>query len=350
MARVPRPEDDSWGSYWAKIAPGFLFCLALGALARWIESSLIPEDLFVVNYVLIAILLGLAARNLAKIPPVLEDGIEFSAKICLFIGIVLLGAGLNLGRIFTLGGMALIMVTGSITLSIVLCGWLARRIGAGERWGHLVGAGIGVCGVSAIIALAPAIKAREKEILTAIGAALLTDMVVLLGLPSLAHPLEWSDMLVGFMAGVVPSNTAQCIAIGHAYSDAAGAIATVVKSARNALLPVVILVLTYIYTARGLPVGERASLGLLWSKFPKFIVGLLIAATLATVGLITPAAAESAGLLSSWFFVICFVAIGAGINVRSLGGQDASVIGFGFLMTAVLGIYAYLFSRFLLSL
>lgn len=351
MAQIPPETHRTWSSYIISVMPGLLLCFALGMAARWLDANFIPEQLFVVNYVLIAILLGMFVRNCLPLPQeIFGEGIDFSAKICLYVGIVLLGARLDLVEIFTIGTNALIMVSISIAFCIAICGWFARRLGEGERWGHLVGVGIGVCGVSAIMAVAPAIKAKKREIVTAIGAALLTDVMVLLALPAVGGMLGWGDMLAGFTAGVVPSNTAQCIAIGHAYSDGAGAVATIVKSARNALMPVVVLVITYVYTRRGLPVGEKVRASLLWSKFPKFIVGLLVAACLATAGLISPEGAAAARTLSTWFFVTCFVAIGAGIDIRQLRGKDAAVIGFGFPMTLILWGYVYIYGSIVLQL
>ena len=349
MPKIP-PSQSSWTGYLKDISPGFLLCVILGALARYIHLKYVPEQLFIFNHVLIAILLGLILRNLVGIPRAFSNGIEFSTRICLYIGIVLLGASLNLYEIFSVGSAAIFMVAVSITFSIFFCGWIVKRITGNERWGHLIGTGIGVCGVSAIIALAPAIKARQKEIFTAIGIAILNDVMVLAALPLIAHAMGWSDLLAGFVAGAVPANTAQAIAIGHAYSDSAGAIATIVKSARNTLLPVVVVVMTYLYIRKGLPVGEKIRPGLLWSKFPKFIVGLLIAASLSTSGLIGPEGIAAAKTLSSWFFLVCFVGIGAGINLRELGRQDLAVISFGFLMTVLLGFYAYYYSTVVLML
>lgn len=250
---------------------------------------------------------------------------------------------MDLTRVFAVGSRALFMVAISITLAILFCGQMARRLGGTTRGGHLIGVGIGVCGVSAIMATAPAIRARDKEIVTAIGAALLTDVLVLILLPLIGHPLGWSCNMAGFIAGIVPSNTAQCIAIGYAYSTEAGAIATIVKSARNALLPIVVLVITYVYTKQGLPVGEKVRVSLLWHKFPKFILGFLAAALLTTMGAVSAAGIAVARELSTWFFVTCFVGIGAGIEVKELGRHDVAVIGLGFVTTFLLWIYVYLF-------
>lgn len=348
---MPPQKYDSWKSYLLAVLPGLLVCFVLGAAARWVDANLVPDQLFIFNYVLIAILAGLALRNLFPFTmSVLGEGMTFSAKICLFIGIVLLGARMDLTEIFSIGSSAIVMVAISITFCVLICGWFAKKMGAGERWGHLVGVGIGVCGVSAIMATAPAIRAREREIVTAIGAALLTDVMVLFALPTFAATFAWTDALTGFTAGVVPSNTAQCIAIGYAHSDAAGAVAAVVKSARNALMPVAILALTYFYTRRGLPTGEKLRVGLLWSKFPKFVVGLLVAAGLTTLGFVGPQTAAMASTLSTWFFLACFVAIGAGIDIRSIKHQDLAVIAFGFPMTIILWVYVYLYGNLVLGI
>jgi uncharacterized integral membrane protein (TIGR00698 family) len=349
LAKIPPSQYSGWLEYIKAILPGFLLCLALGVLAKWIDRFLIPDWLIFFNYVLLAIILGLAVKNLIPLPAHFFAGIEFSTKICLYIGIVLLGAKLNLFEIFAVGGKALIMVALSITLCLFLGGWLGKRLFGNERWGHLIGAGLGVCGVSAIIALAPVIKAREKEVVLALGIALLADILVLLALPAIAIPLNWGDNLTGFMAGVVPANTAQCIAIGYSYSEAAGIVTTIVKSARNSFLPIVIIVLTYIYTKKGLPVGEKVCLQLLWHKFPKFIFGLLIAAALSTFGFFTPEAINIAGDLSSWFFVLCFVGIGAGIDFRLFRRQDLGIISFGLFITILLGLYVYLYSTIFLA-
>lgn len=335
--------------YLHSIYPGAALCVLLGFGAKYLDTFVIPGHFFLLNYVLLAIIMGLLARNLFSLAKKYDAGIEFCTKICLYIGIVLLGAGLNLAEIFSIGLKAILMVAISITISISLCGWMAKKIGAGQRWGHLLGAGIGICGVSAIIAMAPVIKAREREIITAIGSVLIIDIMVLAALPSLGHTLGWGDSLAGFIAGVVPANTAQCIAIGHAYSGPAGTIATIVKSARNALLPLVILVMTFVYTLRGLPVGEKVRPGMLWHKFPKFIVGLLIAATLSTLGLIPAPGIGLAKNLSVWFFVVCFAGIGASINLKELGGQILRVAGLGIVMMVVVWFYAYLYSVFVLS-
>ena len=338
--KIPPPKYKRWASYVRGIIPGLLFCLLFGALAVWIDGNVFGNIVFI-NYVIIAILLGLLINNITIIPEAFRSGINISTKACLSIGIVLLGAGLNLSKILSIGSVSLVMVAVSITFCIAFCGWLAKKMGTEERWGHLVGTGLGVCGISAIIAMAPAIKAKEKEIITAISAVIIADIIVLVTLPLLGHPLGWSNTLGGFIAGIVPANTAQSIAIGYAYSSAAGEIATIIKSARNGLLPLVVLSMTIVYTKKGLPVGEKIRLALLWSKFPKFIIGFLVAATLSTAGLIPPAGVATAKTLATWFFIVCFVGLGAGINLKGFSGKDVKILFLTFVTIFIIWLYVY---------
>jgi len=292
----------------------------------------------------------LLLRNLRPLPEFFNPGVEFSAKTCLYAGIIFLGARLNLLEIFSVGASAIILVMTSITACLYICGKLTGTTHNNERWGHLIGAGIGVCGISAIIALSPVIKAKEKEMLTAVGAVLLNDIILIVLLPAVGNVFNWGDIFFGYMAGVVSSNTAQSIAIGYSYSDLSGSVTTVVKSVRNALMPLFILGMAYLYSKKGLPVGSRVGPKILWDKFPKFIIWFLLAALLNTFGLITGDTVSIAGEISSWFFVVSFVGIGASIDIRQIGIGDLSILFIGLGMAALVGFYAFIYINYILLL
>ena len=351
MAKIPSEQYDNWSSYLKALMPGLIFCILLGILSWYLEKLAYNRwgQNIPLNYVFIAIILGILAKNIFKLGDTFMEGINFSTKVFLYVGVVLIGAKLNLVQIFKVGSGALIMVFISITLVVLGAGWISNRYKMGYRVGHLVGTGIAVCGVSAIIATAPAIKAKDKELIIAIGASLLTDVMCLFGIPLLGHHLGWNDTFVGYLSGVTPSNTAQCIATGFAYSDLSGNVATITKSARNALMPVVILFLVYYYTKKGLPVGEKVRIGLLWSKFPKFVLGLLVLSTLASFGLFTPEMIKTTTHMYKWLFSFCFVGIGAAVDFKQFQGRDISPIVAGFVLTFILFGYAFLFSGYVLG-
>ena len=351
MAKIPSEQYDTWGSYLKALMPGLLYCVVLGVFSWYLEKIAYAAwgKNIPLNYVFIAIILGIVTRNLFKLGDTFIEGINFSTKVFLYVGVVLIGAKLNLVQIFKVGSGALVMVSISITLMVLGAGWISNRYKLGYRVGHLVGTGIGVCGVSAIIATAPAIKATDKELIIAIGASLLTDVMCLFGIPLLGHYFHWNDLFVGYLSGVTPSNTAQCIATGFAYSDMSGNVATITKSARNALMPVLILALVYYYTKKGLPVGEKVRIGLLWSKFPKFVLGLLVLASIASFGLFNKEMIHTTTNMYKWLFSFCFVGIGAAVDFKQFQGRDIAPIIAGFCLTFVLFAYAFLFAGYIIG-
>ncbi|OIP66729.1 MAG: hypothetical protein CO150_07405 [Nitrospirae bacterium CG_4_9_14_3_um_filter_53_35] len=351
MAKIPPEKYKNGSSYLKALMPGLIYCMGLGVLSWYLEKAAYAHwgKNIPLNYVFIAIILGMLTKNIFKMGDVFQEGINFSTKVFLYIGVVLIGAKLNLVQIFKVGSGALVMVSISITMMVLGAGYISNKYQMGHRLGHLIGTGIGVCGVSAIIATAPAIKATDKELIIAIGASLLTDVMCLFGIPLLGHYFGWNDVFVGYLSGTTPSNTAQCIATGFAYSDMAGNVATITKSARNALMPVLILALVYYYTKKGLPVGEKVRLGILWSKFPKFVLGLLVLSALASFGLFTPEMVKTTTHLYQWFFSFCFVGIGAAVDFKQFHKRDLAPIAAGFVLTFILFAYAFLFAGYVLG-
>jgi uncharacterized integral membrane protein (TIGR00698 family) len=351
MPKIPPEKYTGWISYFKALMPGVLLCVSLGFVAWYLERVVYGRfgKNIPLNYVIIAIILGILARNVFRLGERFDEGVAFSTKVFLYVGVILIGARLNILQILKVGSGALVMVSISIAGMILGAGYISNKYRLGHRVGNLVGTGIGVCGVSAIIATAPAIKATNKELLIAIGASLLTDVMCLLGIPLLGHYLGWNDTFVGYLSGTTPSNTAQCIATGFAFSDTAGTVATITKSARNALMPVVILALVYYYTKKGLPVGEKVRIGLLWSKLPKFVLGLLVLSGMASLSLFTPEMVTVMKHMYTWLFAFCFVGIGAGVDFSQFKKRDLAPIIAGFLLTFVLFGYAYVFAGYVLG-
>jgi uncharacterized integral membrane protein (TIGR00698 family) len=346
MAKLPPEKYHTWPKYIFAVAPG-LFAAVFFAYLAWQLDRSTPASL-PFNFVFYAILFGILLKNVFRLPSVFSAGMSFSARILLFIGVIFMGGSMNLMKIVDTGLNALLLVIFTITVMVFLAIWIGKKWGVDEKSSHLIGIGAGVCGVSAILALAPVIKAREKHILTAIATVLLTDVFVLFTLPLLVHLSGISEIFAGYWAGAVASNTAQSIATGFAVGDVAGQVATVTKTARNALMAIIVLFFAYYYARRGLPVGAKVSMGLLWDKFPKFVLGFLILSLLTTAGLFTEETVAFFKAMSSWLFAACFVGIGMEINFKEMGRQDFKPIALGFMLIIILAVTAGLFIRFIL--
>lgn len=341
MAKLPPQKYNSWSQYFLNILPGFLLAL-VGAVFVWSLVSVTPPS-WPVNYVLYSIVLGMVLRNVVKLPVIFKEGLGFSAKILLFMGVIFLGGTIDISVIIATGPHAIILAIIAVTSMITLSYVLGRFIGLPEDSKALLGIGMGVCGVSAIVALTPVIKAKERYILTAIVASLLNSVILLFTIPILVHWISMPELLAGYWSGAISSNTAQAIATGFAIGEEAGTIATITKTARNALMAFAILYFAYSYTRKGLPIGVKLRPLLIWEKFPKFIFGLIIMSLLSTFGLFTAEVMAQFKDLSRWFFMICFVGMGYEISFRDFKLNDFKPVLFGLFLSLILAVVAYLY-------
>src|SRR5450755_279348 len=286
QASVPR---TSLLSRIAGLVPGLLLLLAVGYAGKFIEQSITAykvshhKTLPNIEYVLWAILIGLAIANTVGVPRIFRAGVA-TYDFWLKLGIVLLGARFLIGDVLHLGGISLGLVAVEITLALVVIHLLGRVFGLNPKLTSLLAVGSSICGVSAIIAAEGAIDADENDAAYAIAAILALGAISLFTFPLIGHALHFSDRAYGLWAGLAVDNTAEATAAGALYSDAAGKVAVLAKSTRNAIIGFVVLGYALYWSSRGQShvVGNKAAF--LWQKFPKFVLGFLLISILATVG------------------------------------------------------------------
>jgi uncharacterized membrane protein YadS len=130
-----------------------------------------------------------------------------------------------------------------------------------------------------------------------------------------------NDRTFGLWAGLAVDNTAEAAATGAIYSDAAGKIAVLTKSTRNATIGFVVLAYAIYWAAKGQAQQVENKALFLWQKFPKFVLGFLVVSLLATFGAFSPAQAASLGNLSRWAFLLTFAGVGLKTDFRELKRQ-----------------------------
>jgi len=130
-----------------------------------------------------------------------------------------------------------------------------------------------------------------------------------------------SDTSYGIWAGLGVDNTAEATAAGTLFSDAAGKVAVLAKTARNAMIGFVVLGYA-IHWARKQHRAEVANkAAFLWQKFPKFVLGFLLISGLATAKVFSPAQLGSLANLSRWAFLLTFAGVGLRTNFGELRKQ-----------------------------
>jgi len=308
------------------LIPGLLLLAAVGYAGKFIERSIatytkshhltFPN----IEYVLWAIVIGLTIANTVGVPRVFQAGVA-TYEFWLKAGIVLLGSRFLLGDILHLGGISLLLVAVALTLSLTFMHLLGRSFNLKPKLTSLLAVGSSICGVSAIIAAKPAIEADDEDASYAIAAILALGAISLFTFPLIGHSLHLSDKAYGLWAGLAVDNTAEATAAGALYSDAAGKVAVLAKTSRNALIGFIVLGYALYWASRGeaKAVGNKAQF--LWRKFPKFVLGFLLISLLATVGFFTKAQLTSLANLSRWAFLLTFAGVGLRTSFKELGKQ-----------------------------
>jgi len=304
-----------------RLLPGVL-ALCLGAiLARALAVSL------GFNHLLAAIALGVVATNAVGIPDRLEPGIA-THKLWLGAGIVLMGASISLETVLEVGGVILLVMVGVTATTLLAVELLARNVfGLADRMGSLLAAGASICGVSAVVAVAGAVRAREEQIAYAAATVLLFDAITIVVFPIVGDVLNLSGIVFGTWAGITMFSTGPVVAVGFAHSEVAGQWATMTKLSRNSLIGVVVLAYASYYART--TGGSRPSLRTLWDEFPKFVLGFLALAAVASAGVLSSAQLTSIENAYNWLFVLAFVGLGTEIrldDLRNTGATPAIVV------------------------
>jgi uncharacterized membrane protein YadS len=302
-------EQIGLGRRLLALIPGLLLLAAVGYAGKFIEQSIaaytkshhivFPN----IEYVLWAIVIGLLLVNTVGVPRVFQAGVA-TYEFWLKAGIVLLGSRFLLGDILHLGGISLLLVAVALTLSLTFMHILGRCFKLKPKLTSLLAVGSSICGVSAIIAA-----------ILALGA------ISLFTFPLIGHSLHLSDKAYGLWAGLAVDNTAEATAAGALYSDAAGKVAVLAKTSRNALIGFVVLAYAIYWASRGQAqtIGNKAQF--LWQKFPKFVLGFLLISLLATLRIFTKPQLTSIANLSRWAFLLTFAGVGLRTSFRELGKQ-----------------------------
>ena len=362
-----------------------------GFLATLLSSTLmgLPRDKPpVISPIMMSIVLGMCFRNALGMPVTCTTGIKFCLTKILRLGIVLLGIRLSLTEASEIGGKALPVIIASVVSALFLVTSLSVQLGLSSKLGALIAAGTGICGATAIVALAPSILATDEETSYAVACITLSGMMAMLTYPFAAHWLFAGDSFqAGLFLGTSVHETAQVAGAGMVYqeyfeqqqgnttSNGQGAlnVATVTKLVRNLGLLVVVPALS-IYYHRKEQQQQRNNTGNAsaissntsslqrpswWSMVPLFVIGfagMSLVRTVGDMGIVDNGDhnnGKALGILSAdqWItFVIlikqtaelclgiAMAAVGLGTSydgIRKIGGRPMLV---GFFSAAVVGI------------
>ncbi len=242
-----------------------------------------------VSGVPVAIVLGLLLRNTLPLPASLNPGLKFATTTILRAGIVLVGIRLSFFDVLKLGIAGLPVVLAAIATGLLFVTWFNKKLGLPPRLGTLIAAGTSICGVTAIVSVAPAIEADEREVAYAVANVVAFGLFGMLFYPYLAHSVLGSSETIGLFLGTAVHDTSQVVGAALTYKQVYGddvvlRVATVTKLTRNIFLAVVIPVLTWLHlksTQSATGIVRKIS----WRALvPGFVIGFLAMAVVRSIG------------------------------------------------------------------
>ena len=301
---------------------GVAICFAVAAVSVLLED-LIPGGLLGAS--IIALFMGTIINSFFH-PAWIKPALKFTSKRILKAAIILLGASLSVSTILSVGKMTFFVMI----FTFAMCfggGYFIRKLfKLNWKLSNLISAGTGICGGSAVAAIAPVIDADDKDIAFALSSTFLFDMVMIALYPLMGKALGMSDIAYGIWAGTSVNDTASVVASGYAFSEAAGDFATMVKLTRTiAIIPTVLVFAWIGVRAKKKEMqaaGDGAKVNIV-KIIPWFIGGFLLLAIINSLGWIP---AEVSGVMKSASKFLMVTALAAiGLNTSLLDFKKAGL-------------------------
>ena len=300
--------------------PGLIVCLAVAGLA-WalalVEQALLGKAW--IEPLVLAILIGVSVRVAWAPSRRFRPGIDLAAKPVLEVAVALLGATVSAQALAAAGAP---LLAGVVLVVVVALGGgyaIGRAMGLPRRMAILIAAGNAICGNSAIVAVAPVIKAEAKDVASAIGFTAVLGVAVVLLLPLLGAALSMSEGSYGVLAGLTVYAVPQVLAAAAPVGPLAVQVGALVKLVRVLMLGPVCLGLGLIaHRLDGdAPAGPRRRPALR-HLVPGFIVAFLVLLAARSMGWIPEALAAPISTAVKVLTVIAMAGLGLGVDPRDL--------------------------------
>ena len=339
-----------------------VYAVALGlyVLGQWDQAAR-----YNLEPPLVALVLGLLVSNTVGVPKWAGAGlrVEFYVKV----GIVLLGAGVPLALIAWAGPVAIVQAAIVSLATFAVIYWTGVRLHLDRRFAATLGTGGAVCGVSGAIATAGAVGARKEHTSVAISIVIVWAIATIFLLPLFARALGLSTGVAGAWIGTSEFADAAGLAAAQAYAGYAGHVAgidgapdaavqafTLMKViGRDVWIGIWAFVLAVVATTRWERTGvtTHPDAGDIWRRFPKFVLGFLVASLIVTIAarghsyadyrkVVQPTLVAPLQVLRVWAFIFAFLSIGLTTRFRDLvrgGARPLAAFSAGVAVNLVLG-------------
>ncbi|UPK67088.1 YeiH family protein [Chitinophaga filiformis] len=295
----------------AKLLVSLLFIVFITLLAQFIASNKTLKD-FGIEVVLFSLILGLLISNLVGIPDILRPAIQ--TELYIKIGLVLLGANVLFQDILKAGGLGILQSVAVVFTVWYFSFWVCRKFKLDDEFRMMISSAVSICGVSAAIATAGAIEGDNKKLSHVISLVLIVAIPMMLFMPYIATWAHMSPAVAGAWLGGTIDTSGAVVAAGTILGEEALKYATLVKFSQNVLLGLAAFFISLYWSYSRKEAGyEKPTLLTIWERFPKFVLGFILASLLFSFALPVETVAAAKGPLKelqTYWFAIAFTCIG----------------------------------------
>jgi uncharacterized integral membrane protein (TIGR00698 family) len=359
------------------IALQFILVLIIAALGAWLTGK--PIKYFVIVFpmvfgitltalffagnkqvkglnleaVIFSLSLGLIIGNFFKLPEWFRSAL--ATELYVKIGLVLLGTGVIFSDILKAGSLGLIQALVVVLSVWYFAFWLCRKLKVDDELTMMISSAVSICGVSAAIATSGAIKGDSKKLSYVISMVLITAIPMMIFMPYIAHYFDFPQAVTGAWLGGSIDTTGAVVASGTLVGEEALKISTIVKFSQNVLLGIAAFAISVYWTYTQNPLAKdkdtKPTLGVIWERFPKFVLGFIAASILFSFVLSPETASgvkDSLKSLQGLWFALAFTSIGLETRFADLFIKNGKKPFYAFLLAQAFNVVITLIIAFIL--
>ena len=302
------------------VAASFPVVFVLTLLAMVVSGNKFLKD-WGFETVIFSLLIGLFISNVFSIPRWLKESL--SSELFVKIGLVILGTTVLFDDLLKAGALGLIQSCVVVFVVWNFCFWLCKKMGIDKEMSLMLSSAVSICGVSAAVATAGAIKGDKTKLSYVVSLVLVVAVPMILLMPGLAKLLGLPEDMAGAWIGGTIDTTGAVAATGAIYGDVALQTSTIVKFSQNVLLGIAAFLISiyWSYSKKDVAVEEKPTLKVIWSRFPKFVLGFVAASLVFSFLVSSEVVSEAKPILKNiqgMWFALAFTSIGLETNFRSL--------------------------------
>ena len=269
---------------------------------------------------LIALVMGLLLVIVFKFP---SDYISKSVTTNLLqVGIILIGLTISASSATEIALKYFPYISAFVIIIFFIGLFLANLFKVDRSLGILIASGTAICGATAMAAISPLIKAKPKDLLTALGVIFIFNAIAIAMLPIIANHIEMSSEQFGSWVALAVHDTSSVIGAAMSFNDNAVETAATLKLGRTLWLIPLIIILGVFYK-------DNTSTK---SIFPIFVLTFILAIFVGNQLNFNEQVLSILKNISSIFLVGALFCIGMQINIMSIKVINSRIIIFALLL------------------